>query len=151
MGFQLDADYDYWPNRRYYGIGNDTPEANVSYFLLAHTNAEAALRLGASPLRQLRIVGGYLGLSPGAGYNGHPLLETVFAPADAPYAQQSAQELWYGLMGDLGTIDDMRDPSSGVLARIDLRRARGLHATDPDYYQWRAEGRVPPSCSRRAG
>lgn len=58
VGFRVRADYDYKPNRRYFGIGNGTPETDASYYLLATTGAEGSLLFGASPLRQLRIGGG---------------------------------------------------------------------------------------------
>ena len=141
MGFRLRADYDYKPNRRYYGIGNETPETNLSYYLLESTNAEGALVLGASALRQLRVIGGYSSMSPRRGYQGKPLLEDVFAPADAPFEHQKTQELWYGVTGDLAALDDGRDPSRGVHGRVDLRRAAGLRSSDLDFDQWRLEAR----------
>lgn len=151
VGFRLRADYDYKPDRRYYGIGNDTPETDLSYFLLATTQVDAALHLGASPLRQLRIVGGYSRMSPGRGYQGQPLLEDVFTVAHAPYLHQMTQEIWYGVTGDLAALDDGRDPSLGVHGRVDLRRAAGLRSGDADYYQWRVEGRayLPVFAKRR--
>ena len=151
VGFRLVADYDFKPNRRYYGIGNDTPETDVSYFLLAATSVEAALLLGTSPLRQLRIVSGYSSMSPSTGYNAQPLLEEVFTPASVPYAHQTTQEFWYGVAGNLAALDDARDPSLGVHGRIDLRRAEGLQSGDPDYYQWQVEGRayLPVFAKRR--
>jgi hypothetical protein len=142
VGFRLRADYDYKPNRRYYGIGNETSKANRSYFLLESTNAEAALLFGASPLRQLRIVSGYSSMSPRRGYQGSPLLEDVFAPVAVPFEHQTTQEVWYGVSADLAALDDGRDPSRGVHARLDGRRAAGRRAGDPDYYQWRIEGRA---------
>ena len=97
VGFRLGADYDYKPNRRYYGIGNNTPETNLSYFLLSTTNAEAAVLFGASPRRQVRLVGGYSSMSPGSGYHGSPLLQNVFPLSSVPYATQATQVLWYSL------------------------------------------------------
>ncbi len=151
VGFLLDADYDYKPNRHYYGIGNDTPKTDLSYFLLANTNAEAALLLGASPLRQLRFVGGYSNMSPGRAYHGQPPLEEVFTPSSAPFEHVATQELWYGVTADLAALDDPRDPSGGVRGRVELRRAMGLRSSDPDYDQWRAEGRayLPVFAKRR--
>jgi outer membrane protein assembly factor BamA len=148
---RLRADYDYKPNRRYYGIGNNTPEADLSYFLLASTKAEGALVLGASPLRQLRIGGGFTSLTPLRGYHGQPLLEEKFTPTSAPYEHRTMQELWYGVAGDLATLDDARDPSLGVHGRFDLRRAAGLRARDLDYDQWRVEARayLPVFAKRR--
>jgi hypothetical protein len=151
VGFDLRADYDFKPNRRFYGIGNETPEANVSYFLLSGTSVEAALLLGSSPLRQLRIGSGYTSLRPGSGYNGQPLLEEVFPPASAPYAQQATEEIWYGVAGDLARLDDPRDPSLGVHLRADVRRVEQVRSGDPDYFAWRAEGRayLPVFAKRR--
>ena len=151
VGFRLRGDYDYKPNRRYYGIGNETPDTSLSYFLLEQTNLEGALHLGASPLRRLRIVGGYSNMSPRRGYHGQPLLEGVFAPASAPFEHRTTQELWYGVTADLAALDDGRDPSRGVHGRVDLRRVAGMRSSDPDYYQWRVEGRayLPVFAKRR--
>jgi hypothetical protein len=139
VSLRLRADYDYKPNRVYYGIGNDTPESDRSFYRLESSNAEVTLLLGASPLRQLRIVSGYSGMSPGRGYFGSPQLEDVFA---APYERRTTKELVYGVTADFAELDDERDPSRGAHARLDLRRATGLRPVDPDYYQWRVEGRA---------
>ena len=151
VGFRLRADYDSKPNRRYYGIGNDTRKPDLSYYLLESTNSEAALLLGASPLRQLRIAGGYSSMSPRRGPHAAPRLEDVFAPASVPFEHRSTQELWYGVAADLAALDDGRDPSRGVHGRADLRRAAGLRAGDPDYDQWRLETRayLPVFAKRR--
>jgi len=151
VGFQLRAHYDRQPNRRFYGIGNETSAAHLSYFLLESTNADGALLLGASPLRQLRLAGGYSSLSPRRGYQGSPLLEDVFAPAVVPFEHQTTQEVWYGVSADLAALDDARDPSRGVHGRVDLRHAAGLRPSDPDYDQWRLEGRayLPVFAKRR--
>ena len=151
VGLRLRGDYDYKPNRRYFGIGNESREADLSYFLSANANAEAAVLLGASPLRQLRIGGGYSSMSPGRGYVGRPLLEAVFSPTSAPFAGRTTQELWYGVNADLAALDDDRDPSLGVHGRVDLRRVAGVRSSDPDYSQWRVEGRgyLPVFAKRR--
>jgi len=151
VGFDLRADYDYKPNRRFYGIGNATTATDKSYFLLAGTSVEAALLLGASPLRQLRIGSGSSDLRPGAGYNAEPLLEEVFPPASAPYSQQATQTFWYGLAGDFAKLDDARDPSLGVHLRADVRRVDGVQSGDPDYDEWRTEvrGYLPVFAKRR--
>jgi hypothetical protein len=151
VGFRLSADYDYRPNRRYYGIGNATSKGDLSYFLLETTDAGAALLLGASPLRQLRLVGDYSSMSPRRGYRAQPLLENVFAPAGVPYEHRNTQEFSYGLTGDFAALDDARDPSRGAHGRFDLRRVAGLRSGDPDYNQWSAEARayVPVFAKRR--
>jgi hypothetical protein len=151
VGFRLRADYDYKPNRRYYGIGNGTPKTDLSYFLLENANVEGAFLVGAAPLKQLRVIGGYSSMSPGRGDHGQPLLEEVFGTAGAPFEHRNTQEIWFGMSADLAALDDGRDPSRGVHGRVDLRRAAGLGSGDPDYYQWRVEGRgyVPVFAKRR--
>jgi hypothetical protein len=151
VGLRLDANYDYKPNRRYYGIGNNTTEASLSYFLLTTTTAQAAVLFGVSPQRQVRLVGGYSSMSPGSGHHGSPLLEDVFDLSGVPYATQTTQELWYGLTSDFSRLDNSRAPSHGFDGRLDLRRAVGMRTSDPDYYEWRAELRayVPLFARRR--
>ncbi len=117
VALRLGAIYDSKPNRRYFGIGNETPKADLSYFLLESTTAKAALLLGRSPLRQLRLVGGYSSMGPRRGYRSSPLLETVF-PTGAPYEHVATQELLYGVSGDFAALDDTRDPSRGIHGRV---------------------------------
>ncbi len=132
VGFRLRADYDRKPNRRYYGIGNETPKADLSYFLLESTSAEAALLLGGSPLRQLRIGGGYSSMGPRRGSHGTPLLEDVFAPASVPFEHRTTQELWYGVAADLAALDDgtrslarrARSPRPAARDGAAIRRSR---------------------------
>ena len=151
VGFRLRADYDAQPNRRYYGVGNDTPRTGLSYFMLESADVEAGILLGSAPLRRLRIIGGFSSMSPRRGYNGSPVLEDVLAPGAGPFAHRSTRELWYGVAGELASLDDGRDPSRGLHALVDLRRAAGLRSGDPDYDQWRLEGRayVPVFAKRR--
>jgi hypothetical protein len=142
VGFRLLAGYDSRPNLRFYGIGNETSAADRSIFLLESTSGEASLLLGASPLRQLRLVGGYSALSPRRGYRGQPLLEDVFPPGTLPYDHQATQEFLYGATGDFASLDDERDPSVGVHGRGEFRRAAGVRDADPDFNQWLLEGRA---------
>ncbi|MEO5988068.1 MAG: BamA/TamA family outer membrane protein [Candidatus Eisenbacteria bacterium] len=151
VGLLMRADYDYKPNRRFYGIGNETLQSDASYFLFERTNADVAVHLGGSPMRQLRIGGGYSHMSPRRGYHGTPQLEDVFAPASVPYSHQATSAVWYGVSADLAAVDEGRDPSRGAHARGELRRAAGLGSGDPDYDQWELEGRayIPVFAKRR--
>jgi hypothetical protein len=142
VGLRLRGDYDYKPDLRFYGIGNETPSSNRSIFLLESTSGEAALLFGASPLRQLRLVGGYSAMGPRRGYRGTARLEDVFPPGSLPYQDRATQELLYGVTGDLAALDDGRDPTIGVHGRGELRRASGLRDRDPDFNQWLVEGRA---------
>lgn len=151
VSFRLRADYDRKPNRRYYGIGNTTPQADQSHFLLETTDADASVVLGVSPLRQLRVLGGYSSMSPRRGYNGTPLMEEVFSLDDVPYARRTTRGLVFGVSGDLAAIDDGRDPSRGLHARAKAKRFVGMRSRDPDYDEWWLEGRayLPVFAKRR--
>ena len=151
VSVRIRGDYDYKPTRRYYGIGNNSLKTNLSYYLLENTNVEAALLLGSSPLRQLRIVGGYSSMGARRGYNRSPLLEEVFPLSTVPFARTATHEFLYGLGVDLAALDEGRDPSRGVHGRAEVRRATGVRSEDPDYSQWWVEGRayVPVLAKRR--
>lgn len=151
IGLAFRADYDYKPNRRYYGIGNSTQESDLSYFRLETFSAGAGLHLGTSPLRQVRLGGGYSSMSPSRGYHGTPLLEDVFPPGVTPYETRATKAVWYGVAGEFAALDDERHPSRGLHGLLDLRRATGVRTSDPDFDQWRAEGRayLPVFAKRR--
>ena len=151
IGFGLRALYDLKPNRRFYGIGNNTTEGSVSYHRLEDINAEAGLLFGSSPIRQIRLVGGYSAMTSKRGWNGDPLLGDVFAPEEAPGYETSTREFLYGVTGDLGLLNHDAAPSLGVHAKAEFRRAMGLRAVDPDYDQWHLEARgyLPVFSNRR--
>jgi hypothetical protein len=151
VGFKLAFNYDLKPNRRYYGVGNDTPESDLSFVRLEDTNTEAALLFGSAPLRQIRLVGGYSAMNAKSGWHGTPLLEDVFAPDAAPGYGGSTYETEFGVTGDLALVNDDVAPSLGVHALTELRRFRGVRESDPDYDQWLVEGRgyVPVFAHRR--
>jgi hypothetical protein len=151
VGIRLSGDFDHRPNRRFYGIGNATPENARSYFLLETAELEAALLIGSSRLRRLQVFGGYSSMTPRRGAQGTPLLEDVYTPADAPFARRNTQVFTSGIRADLSSLDDPVDPSRGAHARIDLRRGTGLRSFDPSFDQWRFEGRayLPVFAKRR--
>lgn len=142
VSLRIRADYDYKPTRRYYGIGNNSLKTNLSYYLLENTNVEAAVLLGASPLKHVRLVGAYSSMGPRRGYNRSPLLDEVHPLSTVPFANTATREFLYGIGVDLAALDEGRDPSRGVHARADVRRATGVRSIDPDYSQWWVEGRA---------
>lgn len=151
IGFLLNADYDYKPDRKFYGIGNDSKAGDKSYYLLENSHVEAGLLLGKFPLRQLRVVAGFSSLSPRRGANTSPHLAEVFDEADVPFAAAETQEVLAGLTGDYAKLNDDRDPSLGVHGRMEMRHYHGFGDGDPDYNQWLFEGRgyVPVFAKRR--
>jgi len=151
IGFILHGDYDYKPDRKFYGIGNDSKAEDKSYYLLENTRVEAGLLLGKFPLRQLRVVAGISSLSPRRGANTSPHLGEVFDEAEVPFAVAETQELLAGITADYAWLNDDRDPSLGVHGRTEMRHYFGSGDGDPDYHQWLFEGRgyVPVFASRR--
>ena len=81
-------------------------------------------------------------MSPRQGYKGTPRLEEIFPPGSLPGNHRATEELLFGVTGDFAALDDGRNPSSGVHARGEFRRATGLRDQDPDYNQWLVEGRA---------
>ena len=142
VSLRIRADYDYKPTRRYYGIGNSSLKTNLSYYLLENTNVEAAVLLGSSPLKHVRLVGAFSSMGPRRGYNRSPLLDEVHATSTVPFANTATKEFLYGIGVDLAAIDEGRDPSRGIHGRADVRRATGIRSIDPDYSQWWVEGRA---------
>ena len=151
VGFIMVGDYDYKPDRKFYGIGNDSKESDKSYYLLENSSFEAGMLLGKSPLRQFRIVAGLSSISPRRGSNESPLLGEVFDEADVPFAHAETQEIFGGVTGDFAWLDDARDPSLGLHGRMEMRHFDGRSQGDPDYNQWHFEGRgyVPVFDKRR--
>jgi Omp85 superfamily domain len=151
VGGRLTADYDLKHNHRFYGVGNDSRRSDQSYFRLESSTLEAALLLGSSSLRQLRLIGGYSVMNPARGSYAKPLLETVFTPAGAPFAQEGTRQYTYGVGGEFARLDNPRDPSNGVHGRFDVRHDRGVRAQDPSDDRWSLEGRayLPVFAKRR--
>jgi hypothetical protein len=151
LGFFLRAEYDYKPNRRFFGIGNDAPESNKSYYLLENSSIETGILLGKSPLKQLRLVTGLSSISPRRGSDRSPLLAEVFDEADVPYAHAETQVFVTGFTGDYAWVDYYRDPTLGLHGRMELKHAHGRGQGDPNYNQWMFEGRgyVPVFHKRR--
>ncbi|HET9885908.1 MAG TPA: hypothetical protein VFR10_00240, partial [bacterium] len=46
VGFFTHVDYDYKPDRKFYGIGNDSQEENKSYYILEQTEINGGVLLG---------------------------------------------------------------------------------------------------------
>jgi outer membrane protein assembly factor BamA len=151
MTLRLEAEYDYKPNRRYFGIGNHSERERRGYFLLEETNAEAILSFGSSYERQLGLVAGYSHMSPRHGYHGSPALEDLFTAETAPFMFQDTREMVYGVTANLAAVDDRKQPSRGVHGRAEFRHATGVRDQDPDYHQWHVEARgyVPVFATRR--
>jgi len=153
IAFKFAANYDLKPNRRFYGIGNHSPESGLAFYRLEDTNVEGALTFGSEPLRQFRLVGGYSGMNAFSGWRSTPLLEDVYTAPEvqAPGYGEATYNMEYGATGDLALINNDVAPSLGVHARAEARQFRGVRQSDPDFNQWLFEGRgyLPVFAHRR--
>ncbi len=141
VGALINLSYDSRPDRRYFGIGNNVLESSRSYLLLEESSAQVQLLLGASPVRQFRILAGYSDLAPRRAWRGTPRLEDAFAPDSVPYYHRASREYLLGFSGDLALLDQGVDPSLGIHGRVEWQHARGVRTSDPSYNQWLVEGR----------
>jgi outer membrane protein assembly factor BamA len=86
------------------------------------------------------------------GYNGtSPGVLEVFTPEEAPGMDDASQVLTYGVGGNFAFIDDLRNPTRGVHARVDAVQVDSRTGGDFDFLQVRAEGRgyIPVASKRR--
>ena len=151
LSYKLNVDYDFKPDREYYGIGNDTEEAGKAFYRLENTKVEAVAFLGALPFRRVQFRAGYSSISPGVGEHGTPLLGAVYPEGSVPYGSTATRYFIAGIAGDVALLNNLDTPSFGVHCRGELQHAAGLRSADPDYNQWLLEGRayLPVFASRR--
>jgi hypothetical protein len=148
VGLRLHGNYDQKPSRRFYGIGNATQESGLAHTLLGRNEADGALLIGASPLRQVRLTGGYSAVQVSRGSRDSPQLADVYPAIYGSFT--NTEMVWFGIGADLALVDDP-NPSRGIHGRLDVRRATGLHGSEPDFDQWLLEGRgyLPMFAKRR--
>ncbi|HEU5311183.1 MAG TPA: BamA/TamA family outer membrane protein, partial [Candidatus Eisenbacteria bacterium] len=150
-GLELNAAYDYRPNRRFYGIGNASDEDDKSIYLRRENVAEAMLILGKSPYRRIRGIASVSGIDVGAGYRDEQRAQDVFDPEDVPFLTEGSTVASFGAGYDFALLDDVAQPSRGIHLRGEARRFGSLDEANVHYVSWFAEGRayVPVLASRR--
>lgn len=152
IGAGLEGVYDYRPNRRFYGMGNDTPDERTIY-LRRDDNLEGWIFTGRTREQRLRLFAGLSDISIGGGYHaaGSRLAEDAFSEADVPFLRRGSRAVYVGAAGDFARLDQVRDPSRGFHLRGEERRMHGTGPFDLNYDAWRLEGRgyLPVGASRR--
>ena len=150
-GLELNAAYDYRPNRRFYGIGNASDEDDKSIYLRRENVAEAMLVLGKSPYRRIRGIASVSDIDVGAGYRDEQRAQDVFDPEDVPFLTEGSTVASLGAGYDFALLDDVAQPSRGIHVRGEARRFGSLDEANVHYVSWFAEGRVyvPVLASRR--
>ncbi len=152
FGFGADGVFDYRPNRRFYGIGNDAgPDRTI--YLRRDLTADGFLFAGRTSERRIRAFAGVSSMRIDAGYNGGtaPRAVEVFSPTEVPFLGQGSRAVHFGAAGDFALVDQIIDPSRGFHVRAENRRHQGMGALDRDWDDWRIEGRgyLPVLASRR--
>jgi hypothetical protein len=149
--FTLEGRYGYQPTYRYYGIGNDNTSASRAIYLDEYGRGDAALRFGPRQRHSIQLLATILERSGRAGYNDSPGVQDVFSPEETEALFGSSRVAGLGVGADLGTIDNVRNPTRGIGARAIVRQMRSIDGGGLDYREWHLEARayVPVFASRR--
>ncbi len=150
IGAGAEAFYDYRPNRRFYGIGND-PGTQRTIYLQRENRGEGWLFFGRDSTQRVRAILGLSDVHVGNGYGDPNHAGDFFSPADVPSLQTDSRVWSYGLGGQFAGVDRLHEPSSGIHLLGEARRVISADARDIRFRSWRAEGRgyLPVFAERR--
>jgi hypothetical protein len=151
VGLEVSAAYDYRPNRRFYGIGNETEADGKTIYLRRENVGEASLFVGHNPYRRIRGVVSVSDIDVGPGYRDAPRAQDVYTSEEVPFLTEGSGVVSYGAGGDLALLNDVVQPSLGVHVRGEARRFDGIDETNLHYVSWFGEARayLPVLASRR--
>ena len=141
LGITMNAAYDYLPNRRFYGMGNDATYQKT-IFLRRENSAGLGIHLGADPYRRVYGVAGVSDVHVGPGYSGVARMQDVFTPEEVPGLGEDSRVIGYGLGGDLASIDSRYDPTFGAHLRGRVLRNQSIDTHHLDYWDWEGEARA---------
>lgn len=151
IGFGGEGLYDYRPNRRFYGVGNDASDERT-IFLERENRGEGWLFFGRDSTARLRAIVGISDVHVGNGYNDIvPHAGDVYSPNEVPSLGVDSRVWSYGLGAQYAAVDRLHEPSRGFHFLGEARRAMSADSRDLRYRWWRAEGRtyLPIGASRR--
>lgn len=150
VNLSIDYMYNYRPNYRFYGLGNDSKKESRATYLEEESQIELMLRYGVKTYRRFAVIGGYSHISSRRGYNGDSRkVEDAFG--EVPFAHRGSEIYYYGVGLDYSFVDDDINPSFGTHVRGHVRQNHGAHGLDLQYLSWRAEvrGYIPVFAKRR--
>jgi hypothetical protein len=153
IGVGAEGLYDYRPNRRFYGIGNDVGTART-IFLHRENRADGWVFFGRDSTRRVYAIAGVSDVDIDRGYNGGGARRAadVFDSTEVPFLTRGSRVKSYGAGGQLALLNSVHQPSQGIHF---LGEARRVTSADDDYDlrfdSWRAEtrGYVPVFSPRR--
>ena len=151
IGVGTEGIYDYRPNRRFYGIGNDASDERT-IFLERENRGEGWLFFGRDSTQRLRAIVGISDVHVGNGYGDivdHA--SDVYSPDQVPSLGVDSRVWSYGLGAQYAAVDRFHEPSRGFHFLGEARRAMSADSRDLRYRWWRAEGRtyIPVGADRR--
>ena len=152
FNLSIDYMYNYRPNYRFYGLGNDSKKEDRATYLEEESQVELMLRFGVKTYRRVALLGGFSDISVRRGYNGDARkVQDVFSPDEVPFVDRGSEIYYYGVGADYSLVDDDVNPSFGVHGRGHIRQNVGVGGLDLKYVSWRAElrGYIPVFASRR--
>jgi hypothetical protein len=153
IGVGAEGIYDYRPNRRFYGIGNDVGAART-IFLEQEIRGDGWVFFGRDSTRRIRAIAGISDAYIDDGYNagGAHRASEVFDPADVPFLTSGSRVKSYGAAGQFAVLNSVHQPSQGIHF---LGEARHVTSMGDDsnlrFESWRAEtrGYLPVFSPRR--
>lgn len=149
LGVEVNATYEYFPNRRFYGFGNEAPY-NKTIFLRRENSAGVGVHYGADTYRRVYAVAGVSDINVGHGYSDNPRAQDVFTPEEVPGLDADTRVIGYGAGADFASIDSRFDPTFGLHLRGRVLRNQSIDTHDLDYYDWAGEARAyMPVLSKR--
>lgn len=150
IGVGAEALYDYRPNRRFYGIGNDAG-AERTIFLERENRGDGWVFFGRDSTQRVRALLGISDVHVGNGYGEPHHMSDFFDPEGVPFMGTDSRVWSYGLGGQYASVDRLNQPSRGVHVLGEARRMISADSRDLHFRSWRAEGRtyLPIGADRR--
>jgi hypothetical protein len=150
IGVGADGFYDYRPNRRFYGMGNDAGTQKTIY-LQRENRGEGFVFFGRDSTQRVRAILGISDVHVGNGYGDTHHAADFFDPADVPSLQTDSRVWSYGLAGQYATVDRLHEASRGLHLLGEARRNISADGRDIRFRSWRLDSRgyIPVGNDRR--
>jgi hypothetical protein len=130
IGVGAEGLYDYRPNRRFYGIGNDAG-TEQTIFLERETRGDGWVFFGRDSTQRVRALLGISDVHIGDGYGDPHHMSDFFDPEDVPSMGSDSRVWSYGLGGQYAGVDRLNQPSRGVHFLGEARRMISADSRDP--------------------
>jgi hypothetical protein len=153
IGVGAEGMYDYRPNRRFYGVGNDVGTSRYIY-LQREIRGDGWVFFGRDSTRRIRGIVGISDVDIDRGYNGGGAKRAseVFDTTQVSFLNRGSRVKSYGAAGQFAILNSVHQPSQGVHFLGEARHVTSI-GDDPKirFESWRAEtrGYLPVFSPRR--